>query len=46
MYEYELVNKITREHILTYGRNWNDMLKRNPSINPDEWRRINCEYVD
>lgn len=46
MYEYEIMNKITKERYFIWGYNWNDALTRGLYFNPDEWECLHCEYVD
>ena len=46
MYEYEIENKNTNERNFVYGYNINDMKRRHPSINCNEWRIIFTEYID
>lgn len=46
MYEYEIMNKVTKERTFIWGYSWKNALSRNPSINPSEWECIFSEYVD
>lgn len=46
MYEYELMNKSTKERIFVWGYSWNDAMRRNPSINENDWTCLHSEYVD
>lgn len=46
MHEYELYNPTTNETTTTFGYWEADMWRRNPSLNPDDWKILRTEYVD
>lgn len=45
MYEYELINKNTKEKTIVYGYNDNNVFTRN-NLNKDEWTIIIKDYID
>lgn len=46
MYEYEIYNEKKNENSLCYGYNINDMKKRNPEIDWENWKIVSSEYID
>ena len=45
MYEYRIVNRITKEENVIFGRTYIDACRR-WNVNPAEMLVIDCEYVD
>lgn len=46
MYEFEIYNKKTNEHDFVYDYSVDNMKRRNPDIDWNEWSIIFCEYID
>ena len=46
MYDFELYNATTNEHIFIYGYDINDAWKRRPHLNRSEWAVIGKDYID
>lgn len=46
MYEYELVNKTTGEHIFIYGYDWQDAQAKAKGIDFAQWIKRYTECID
>ena len=45
MYEYRIINRVTNEENIIFGRTYADACKR-WKVDPNEMLVIDCEYID
>lgn len=46
MWEFEIMNTITKETEIIIGYSLSDAFRRTPSLNPNEWEYIRQDYID
>ena len=46
MWEFEIMNIVTKETGIICGYSLSDAFKRTPSLNPQEWECLRQDYVD
>jgi len=46
MYEFEIYNNETNERMFMHGYDRADAWRRNPGLDPKEWKIVASEYID
>jgi hypothetical protein len=46
MWEFEIMNTVTKEKEIIFGHSLSDAFDSVPSLNPSEWECLRQDYID